>query len=419
MQNVDRNKYPWWAAPHALIGFFLAPVLVLVLAFSGGVLQQLGVPNYLAFDRMAGIVCLLLLTSVTAFVGQKVRIPTLRTYCIPGFAFDVIAFLCFAAYLIWFGPVFSHPGILLEILRGSGGAVYSSRDELQTLPGITTFTQAGVAYVTAYAYRYADGFPLTKRRYDIYLWMIVALAMLRVVLNSERLALLEILIPPLVILSPRLVRLGGLRKQFVIYGPYIGLAALFIYFAITEYFRSWLNHYQQFSDSLLEFTLQRLSAYYVLAINTGFGAIDVLSKLSDGPYFSLVWLFKMPLIGNDAAQLLGAYDPTPLILSSYADPEFNNISGLVAYVWDYGWVGGALFLASFGLILGAAWRGALRGAGILRYFYPVMFLGLLELLRIPYLTSGRIFVVFACILGMVVSGWAWKLPATSIDHQQR
>lgn len=411
MRNNERLIFPWWAAPDKLIAFFLVPILVLMLASSNGILQQVGVPNYLTFGRMAGIICLLLLMSVTVFVGQIIQVPAVRTYRIPEFAFDVIALLCFAAYLVWFAPFFSNPGILLEILQGSQGAVYVSRDELQTLPGITTFTQAGVAYITAYAYRYADGTPLRRRRYDVYMGIIVVLVLLRVVLNSERLAFLEILMPPLVILSPRLALLKGVLRRLAICGPYIGLVVLVIFFTVTEYFRSWSNHYDQSGGSLLEFMAQRLAAYYVLAINTGFGAVDVLSKVSDVPYFSLEWLYKMPLIGDEAARFLDAYDPTPLILSSYADPEFSNVSGLVAYIWDYGWTGGSVFIGWFGFILGLAWRGVRRATGVLRYFYPLMFLGLLELLRIPYLTSGRAFVAFACIAGMILCGWVLKVPA--------
>ncbi len=58
------------------------------------------------------------------------------------------------SYAVWFGPLLGKPQLLLEIVRGERSEL---RDAISTVPGVTTFTQFGVAYAIAYAMKAGAG----------------------------------------------------------------------------------------------------------------------------------------------------------------------------------------------------------------------------------------------------------------------
>jgi hypothetical protein len=156
---------------------------------------------------------------------------------------DVLALATIAAYLIWFRGVFFSSFELLNLLTSGLGV---NRLEHQTIGGVTTATQFGLAFLILYLttiWSAPNG--RLPARFNLYLLAILFLTLFRVFAWGERVALAEIMIP-IFLLYVRF-RING-ERRIVRVGlsllPLLAVLALLGYFAITEYFRSWATHYQ-------------------------------------------------------------------------------------------------------------------------------------------------------------------------------
>jgi hypothetical protein len=71
-----------------------------------------------------------------------------------------------------------------------------------------------------------------------------------------------------------------------------------------------------------------------------------------------------------------------------ANPEFSNPSGIFPYFLDFG-IAAYLFWICCGIFAGFAYQAFRRQSlgGLL--FYPFLFVGLMEVCRVPYLTAAR------------------------------
>ncbi len=243
-----------------------------------------------------------------------------------------------------------------------------------------------------------------------FLWpvvtVLVLLALARVFIVSERIALVELAV---------LFGLSRLRRQVLsvprtfatdtvlAIAPVIGLLLLVLLFGTAEYFRSW-QFYQNDFDSFTDFTAARLSGYYSTAHNNG-----AMAWSNDGafpiPYHSLEWFWRLPLLGSTPLgfeQLTGldarlAYQE---FLERYGNPEFNNPGGLFCPFLDYGAIGGGIFWFGFGFLAGRLYRGFLAGSFAGLFLYPFVVLSILEVPRILYLCTVRPFPALV-LLGMI------------------
>ncbi len=110
--------------------------------------------------------------------------------------FNLSFTLTIVAYTIWFGMAIKdglRPSVIYSLLSSSGSTTNSPLDEhLKTIPGVTTATQFGLAVIVL-------GVPLGTvagwRRVRWQIMAVFALALVRSFLNSERLAIIELLIP--------------------------------------------------------------------------------------------------------------------------------------------------------------------------------------------------------------------------------
>src|SRR5262249_44995196 len=171
-------------------------------------------------------------------------------------------------------------------------------------PGVTTLTQCGVAFVVL----------VTIKRYTVggaALWeqigilVVVVLAMGRALLWAERLAVLEVLIPWGVTTAAfyRFKTPNGSRFAMLL--PILGPFLLFFAFAGTEYFRSW-RFYQNYYDSIWQFSYERLMTYYAVASNSGIG---LLHETRDWPQYTgrfvFEWAYTMPKLGKILVDAFG------------------------------------------------------------------------------------------------------------------
>lgn len=291
--------------------------------------------------------------------------------------------------------------VLIEMLTGSKGAMYELKNFFSTVSGLTTFTQFGILTAVLSVY---IGVKYGWNRVKSKLMILIVITVFRAFFLSERLAILEVIIPVFVCLI-------GLKAQKGIYGkwrllmnlsPLIGLSFFVVYFSISEYFRSWSNYYYQFGTSFIEFCITRLAGYYVTALNNGAMLVDVIDKKLTFPYFTNEWLWNFPVIGpqldvNKITAISNDFSYRETLVAM-ANPEFNNPSGLFLPFVDYGIVGGILFWLVAGICCGFIYHLFVTGNILGSLCYPILYIGLLESPRVLYWTEGRVFPTWMLLL---------------------
>jgi hypothetical protein len=331
----------------------------------------------------------------------------------PPIAFDVPKWLMAGlftctvfAYAVWFQVLLTNPGLLAEIASGERSSI---RDVATTMPGITTMTQFGVAYVIAYAAMRGSRARPIARWEQAALVGVFVLGTVRAVAWSERLALIELVLCYAV---ARLAYARVMRERTWSLAAALPLVApllLYVTFTATEYFRSW-HHFVNEYDTVWEFAFDRLMAYYATASNNGIGLLveNRLWPEYTGRYVA-EWMYLMPVIGEALRESIG--DPEKqyfYFLSRFARPEFNNPSGLFPIVFDIGYAGSMLYFVAVGALIGALWDAWRRHARAGVLFYPMAMMFLVELLRFNYFASSRFFPI-AVVLALV---WAVSRPVT-------
>jgi hypothetical protein len=408
----------WWLRPAPLILAVIVPLYLSFMAFDyEAVVQRRYIPSA---NYAWGLVLLLALALGAAMgtgMGQS-GIPDRHARAVPRipawFTAPLILFTV-VAYVVWFGPLAADPGIVLEVFSGERDHV---RDVVQTMPGVTTLTQCGPAFVVlATIKRCSPGGAALWERCGV--WLVFALAIGRAFLWAERLAVLEILVPWAVTILAfyRFRHLASARLATLL--PVVAPLFLFLAFAGTEYFRSW-RFYQNYYDSIWAFTYERLMTYYAVASNSGIG---LLEESRDWPQYTgrfvFEWAYSMPKVGRVLIDAFGdVRQDFSRFLSGYGEREFNNPSGLFPIVYDVGYFGSAAYFLVAGILVGLARQAYVRKQPIGLMFYPFCVLFILELLRFNYLAASRFIPIAGSLIVALVllyelprKGHAQKLPA--------
>ena len=331
-------------------------------------------------------------------------------------------------YLVWGGAAAARGASLnlaIGVLTGDKGASELMKSEyMGTISGVTTLTQFGIAAVVL---GMMIGAARGWRKVAVPIAILFALSVARALFNSERLAIIELAIPMLVIgirllvlESPFWVGRWRLVLQTV---PVFGSVVLVGIFGIFEYFRSWSTYYAGGNLSFWEFNILRLLGYYVTALNNG-ALLVARIEPTGAPFFTFHFLWRFPLVSS----LVNAIYPqlalnsldTDLymdILSREANPEFNNGGGLLLPIMDYGLAGALLYWLLIGFACGMLyrWFREMRPAGLM--LYPVFFIGVVEMTRILYWGEGRIFPVYLILIPFAWACAAWRRRATKAEQR--
>lgn len=305
-------------------------------------------------------------------------------------------FLCMAGYLAWAAVAVKNgisAQLILDGFTGKDGAVYILREHyLTTVPGVTTMTQFGIAcIVLAVPLGFAQGWKRVR-------WQVAAVlacALCRAVLNSERLALIELALPFLI--SYLLLRPapGKLWRAAVNLAPALGGGVLFLVFSAFEYSRSWLGYYAAHESSFWRFAALRLVGYYSTALNNGALMVASLTAPLNAPYFTFSFAWKFPIVKDLVTAIFPAVSLSEAgyidLLGSSANPEFNNPSGFFLPVVDFGVAGGVLYWALCGLIAGYLYREFVNRSPAGLFLFPAIFTSLVEASRVLYWSDGRFF----------------------------
>ncbi len=392
------NAELWWIRPHT---FALLVLLPLFLSLPLLPSPPRDVKTYFGTELYLLGIGLLVLFGIGSWFGargiDRLRRRPASSLRIRVWLLDLLFFISFAAYVIWFLEILLNPLLLLQATQTGA---FEIRDQVSNIPGITSFTQAGIPFFICYfvATRYCG--QTLGSRFHIYIAVLLALTMIRAFAWTERLALLEIVIPVLLLSLPTWRSRSKSFRLGLRMAPLFGIVALIVFFGVMEYFRSWLDFYAESGESFLDFVLQRISTYYVTAVNN---AVGYLVENSDWPRwdgrYMLSGIYAMPGIGGALiTEFALRPDTYSTFLSTYLDEEFNNFSGLYFPIVDFGLIGGPLVLGVCGFLTGYSWRlfAAQSIGGLL--FYPLVYVGLIDLLRVMYLGNSRSLIPIALLI---------------------
>ena len=424
------SEQVWWLNPAWVAG--LMGVGVSVAAYTtpeSMYLKQWRTPKY--FDDSAFLLCmglslLFAFGAWAAMVLGKSTTPTDWRRDLPLDLLERAFWLCvglsIAGYLVWFAVAVARGATLnlaLAVIRGEKGATYEMKEVyLGTISGVTTMTQLGIpAMILGVMTATVKGW---KRVVPAMVALFI-LAVIRALFNSERLAIIELAIP-LIVIFLRLVtfespRFHGGFKAMLQFAPIGGGVVLLGIFGVFEYFRSWTSYYAGGDQSFWQFVVLRLTGYYVTALNNGALEISRIDAV-DAPFSVLHFLWRFPVTGKlmdavyptiklDSVSL----DPYMQLLDREANPEFNNSSALLPPVVDFGVPGALLFWLLAGILCGLLYRWFLDGKASGLLFYPVFFTGVTETTRIMYWGEGRAVTAFLILLPLawVCSTWAKRV----------
>lgn len=296
--------------------------------------------------------------------------------------------------------------MFVQLIQGQRGTATALKNEyFKPSAGVTSLTQFGMAAgVIGVMVARLKGW----RRVRNWMILLVTLAFCRAIFVSERLALLEVLLP-LASLALRLftreINHHRWKRIFVRITPAAAPCCLYVFFAVSEYFRSWANYYVSGSASFWEFAFGRLSGYYLTSMNNAAYLLNAWNFPSHLPFFTCSWIWHFPILSSVITDIsYGANARTEYfdaLLTTGLSAEFNNPGGMLAPQTDFGLAGGLIFWIVCGFLLGKLYGWFCRGqfAGLL--LYPFAVLSLLELPRILYWTTGRAFPSIVFLLATV------------------
>lgn len=389
----------WWLQPRVIVLMVVLPIYLSALSFDfARVVPNVYVPSWLyAFGA------LLILAIATGAEWAQLRTSTGPVVVPPHISSGCMLALLLPtlmAYLIWFGPLLWQTHLLVEVAQGARSEV---RDSLSTIPGITTFTQFGVAYAIAFGIKSGAGRAPVRWFERLGFALILMMAVLRAFAWAERLAVIEILVCYLI------ARMAYLplrtRKAWIAASvlPALGPFVLYGLFTASEYFRSW-DYYKHLYDNVWAFTLDRLVTYYATAINNGIGA---LTEIPGWPFYSGAFSFDWAFFIPGMSRLLDGAIENPWgkyyeFLGMYGRPEFNSPTAYFRLMLDFGYAGTLLYFLGLGYLAGRAYIGFRRGYTFGLLAYPVMLLFLIESLRYSYFGESRI---VPLSLGLMLVAW--------------
>lgn len=297
--------------------------------------------------------------------------------------------LAMFSYVIYFGMSGVSFADIAQGFSGEIGASYALRGELENIPGVTSLMNVAPWWFAYIAFKkFVAGRRLT--RIEIILSSVLfALVTLRGLAAFERRAIIDLFIPAAVLVIMRKTDWTPGARKFVATLPVTAVVFVIVLFMFAEYFKTWINYYQLYSDMpFFEWSMVRLAGYYATAVNNGIMGFQ--DGLSTGGATTLSGLYKLPLI----AELFALGDLRDEMVTQYkfllirlANLEFNNPGGAVSAFLDFGLWGGALFLFIHGVIFSWIYLSARKGSLVFTLLYALVFASALEITRVWFFGS--------------------------------
>lgn len=402
--NATRDGWAclyWWACPSRVALFVTLPIYLVCWSLNASAFDFYN-HNHKFLDGSAallGLAAILAFAACAFLVEPRVARRETAVLIDPAdlnAGINVLTAVVVGAYAIFLFPILLKPRLLIELVMGSQTAMFTLRETLNRIPGVTSLmTLQSLLAVTIVGYKYLTG-ATTPKPYFRVLAIVGGLCLLRAWLWSERLALIEFAVPIVIVALARFEP----RKAFrpLVLAPVAGFVAVFLIFLVGEYFRSWQYYQHTFAGTFPEFIAARLAGYYATALNNG-AALITLHEPFDAPTMTAQWFYKFPLWQFVAPSMSNDPFEVTSFLEAYLNPEFNNMSGIFLPLADFGPVIGIACWMGLGLITGLIFGSFALGGVTGFILYPVWFTGLIEMLRIFYWGETRFFpVLFGALI---------------------
>lgn len=400
---------PWWYRPSLFLFGASLPALLLFANSDPNLTLSQAQLFYASRDTILGIAAIAVLI-IGAAIGESGilqrafrRPPHPRESLVAGTRFHgrlaasflspkidwILMGIFIVSHLIFFRGFFMNPGLVAGVLGGN----LELKHTFKTIPGITTWTQVTLLLAALRGLRWAGILPGKVKLISVFHLVLFGTLFIRAVLWSERLALIEGVVPFFLCATPRLIRMTGKRGKFLLqFFPLVVPILLLLVFTAFEFLRSWQSNASEHGN-IFQFGWLRLFTYYFEAMNTGAATLQVT-----GFYETLTW----PLSEKAYDEIFeGLYQGS-------LDIEFNNPSG----IWYLATLSGnVLFgpvLLALGLFYGVCWR-SFREGKLLGLFFPINFMGLIEIIRIHY-WAGDNRVLASTLFILLILVWAAILP---------
>lgn len=399
------SRLAWWLDPARATVFIVLPIFC-----AAAYLNQYNYSDFNASENfltaetfslgMLSIALLVLGMTIGRSLKPRRDVVTIVIYNRVEKVLLAIGWITIVAYVLLLGTLATNLSLVLQLVRGDIDAGGELRKALGRIPGVTSFIQFGVVYLSLLSALIV----MAKYRPPTKIWVmtgaILLVTLLRALLASERLAMLEALaalfiIPVAYWWRPSLWR--GLA-------PLIGIAFVFSAFSAGEYFRSW-QYYQAFYSSYFEFITQRFFGYFSTSINNGAGTYMLYAQYAPKAEITSAWVTKFPILGG-LIRPPGQPSTLDMFLETYATPEFNNPGGFYAVFLDYTFVIASIFMVLLGMIVGFIYRCFQNKTLFGLLLYPAVFLGQTDFIRLVYIADVRTLPIF---IGVVLAIY-WLRP---------
>ncbi|MCB1228982.1 MAG: hypothetical protein KDN19_01875 [Verrucomicrobiae bacterium] len=401
---AENMRYPWWYRPSRLLLFASLPA-VIIFSYSDPRMTLSRAQLFFAERDMWVGIFGVIFVALGALIGESRWLANFfdkrpGSGMIPSSAnqhsrlaaallsprIDWILMAIFlVAHVIFFRNFFLHPGLVSGVLGGN----LELKHTFKTIPGVTTWTQVSLLLGVLRGLRWSGVLPGKVKLISVFHLVFFGTLFVRAVLWSERLALIEGFVPFFIGALPRLFTTGGPKIRMLIrFLPILVPVLLLFVFTAFESLRSW-QAYSGEHSSVLEFGWRRLYSYYFEAMNTGSATLG-LSGFFDG--------LTTPM---SLKQYNVIYEG---LYQGALDKEYNNPSG----IWFIATLSGNLLFAPTFMLLGCwhgiTWRRFVQGR-FFGLFFPITFLGLMEIIRIPYWFGlTRVLPSSLFIVGLII--WA-------------
>jgi len=310
--------------------------------------------------------------------------------------------LCLTAYAIWIVMMLAsgiHVADFADMLNGKEGGMSEVREHSNYIAGVTTPMQLGVCVLMLYAML------LNRVRGWLFhgsAWLVVFLTLFRGFFRTERLALMEIAVPSLLVLLR--LHWREIPRIWLYIFPAGAVLVPYALFLMTERFRWWANVASVQSMNYFQFCFYHLLGYYATALNNG-SAMWQMHFTVGAPTTVLEWFYFMPgikpYISNNYPGINLSDDDYSHFLKGFLNERFTNPSGIFPVYLDLGLLGGLIFWFFTGFIAMSLYRRFASGELIGLFIFPLFMLGLAELPRITYWPSTRVFSIW-CFLWIII-----------------
>ncbi|MDX1963154.1 MAG: O-antigen polymerase [Pirellulales bacterium] len=305
--------------------------------------------------------------------------------------------------------------VVEENFGSDGGNVsYLKKEVFQTIPGVTTATQFAMSAAVMAVYLY---WRRGEFRYVLALGCIILTTLARSFLRAERLALIETVVPAIIMAVWLAYRVNSTmtvsRDRWIRYSPALFLVLGITAFGFFEYFRSW-KFYKAEQRSFTQFVLDRFTGYYATSINNGAMVINHHKSLQYRlplPYTTWYFFWNFPLvdatIGYEKLTRIDPFENWMNHLELHGNVEYNTECGWVYPMIDYGIFGGWLAWIAIGYGVGWVYRYFDAGHMYALLLYPLFWVCFLDFPRTFLITSGR-FLPSYLLIALFAIVWNWQ-----------